>query len=54
METIAGWAAAAGLGGGIAHYMIFGLVGGNFIFELIINIIFAPIIVRIIKAVKIV
>ena len=52
MDTITGWAEAAGLGGGVAHYMIFGLVGGNFLVELAINIIFSPIIVRIINVVK--
>ena len=52
MDTITGWAEAAGLGGGVAHYMIFGLVGGNFLVELAINIVFSPIIVRIINAVK--
>ncbi len=50
MDTIAVWAEGAGLGGGVAHYMIFGLVGGNFLVELAANIIFSPIIVRIIKA----
>ena len=52
MDTVTGWAEAAGLGGGVAHYMIFGLVGGNFLVELAINIIFSPIIVRIINVVK--
>lgn len=52
MDTITGWAEAAGLGSGVAHYMIFGLVGGNFLVELAINIIFSPIIVRIINVVK--
>lgn len=50
MDTIAVWAEGAGLGGGVAHYMVFGLVGGNFLVELAANIIFSPIIVRIIKA----
>ncbi len=50
MDTIVLWAEAAGVGGGVAHYMIFVLVGGNFVFELIANIVFSPIIVRIIKA----
>ncbi|MBQ2284969.1 MAG: ECF transporter S component [Clostridia bacterium] len=52
MDTITVWAESAGLGGGVAHYMIFGLVGGNFLVELAINIIFSPIIVRIINVVK--
>lgn len=50
MDTIAMWTSQAGLGGNVAHYMIFVLVGGNFLFELAVNIIFAPIIVRIIRA----
>lgn len=50
MDTIAMWASEAGLGGNVAQYMIFGLVGANFIFELAVNIIFAPIIVRILRA----
>lgn len=48
MDTITTWAA----GETVANYIIFTLVGGNFLFELAVNIIFAPIIVRIIKAVK--
>ena len=46
MDTITEWAG----GGNVAHYMIFGLVGANFLVELGVNIIFSPIIVRIIKA----
>ena len=46
MGTITEWAG----GGDVAHYMIFGLVGANFLVELGVNIIFSPIIVRIIKA----
>lgn len=49
IDTIAGWAAAAGLGGGVAHYMIFGLVGANFLFELASNIILSPVIVRLLN-----
>lgn len=52
LETVAGWAAGAGLGGNVAQYMIVGLVGFNFLFELGVNIIFSPIIVRIINAIK--
>jgi len=48
MDTITLWAA----GTDVAHYIIFTLVGGNFLVELAVNIIFAPVIVRIIKAVK--
>ena len=49
METITGWAAAAGLGGGVAHYMIFGLVGANFLFELAFNIVLSPVVVRLLN-----
>ena len=48
MDTIATWAGGTDVG----HYIIFVLVGGNFVFELLVNIIFSPVIVRIIKAVK--
>jgi uncharacterized membrane protein len=49
MDTVAGWAASAGLGGNVAQYMIFGLVGGNFLFELGLNIIISPVIVRLLN-----
>lgn len=49
MDTVAGWAAQAGLGGGVAHYMIFGLVGVNFLFELGSNVVLSPIIVELIN-----
>ncbi len=49
MDTIAGWAAAAGLGGGVAHYVIFVLVGANFLFELGSNIILSPVVVRLLN-----
>lgn len=49
MDTIAGWAAAAGLGGSVAHYMIFVLVGGNFLFELGTNIVLSPVVVRLLN-----
>ena len=49
MDTVTGWATAAGLGGNVAQYMIFGLVGGNFLFELGLNIIISPVIVRLLN-----
>ncbi len=49
MDTVTMWAQAAGLGGGVAHYMIFGLVGVNFLFELGTNIILSPIVVRLLN-----
>ena len=48
METVAGWGQAAGFDN-VGYYMIFGLVGGNFLVELAINIILTPVIVRLIN-----
>ena len=48
MDTITMWAGGTNVG----HYMIFVLVGGNFIFELLFNIVFAPAVVQIIKVVN--
>jgi len=49
METVATWAAGAGLGGSVARYMIFGLVGANFLFELGSNMILSPLVVRVLN-----
>ncbi len=49
MDTISAWAVEAGLGGSVAHYMIFGLVGINFIIELGVNLVLCPVIVRLIR-----
>ncbi len=49
MDTVASWASALGFGGDVARYMIFVLVGGNFLFELGSNIILSPVIVRLLK-----
>lgn len=49
MPTIEVWAEAAKLGGNVAHYMIFVLVGANFLVELASNIILSPVIVRLIN-----
>lgn len=48
MPTIAEWAVSLGFGDNVARYMIFGLVGGNFLFELAFNIVLSPVIVRLI------
>ncbi|MBQ7472893.1 MAG: ECF transporter S component [Oscillospiraceae bacterium] len=48
MPTINEWAAGAGFPSA-GKFMIFGLVGGNFLFELLFNIILSPIIVRLIR-----
>ena len=52
MDTISGWAAAVGLGGDVAHYMIFVMVGVNFLVELGANLLLSSVIVRIIDIVK--
>ncbi len=48
LPTINEWATAAGYSNA-GKFMIFVLVGGNFLFELLFNIIFSPLIVRLIK-----
>ncbi len=49
MDTIVSWAQAAGLGGGVAHYMIVALVGTNFLVELGVNLVLSPVIVRLLN-----
>jgi len=49
LDTIAGWAQAMGFGDNVAAYMFLGLVGANFLFELLVNVVLSPVIVRIIK-----
>lgn len=48
MPTVAEWASSLGYGDDVARYMIFVLVGGNFLFELGFNIVLSPVIVRLI------
>ena len=48
MPTITEWATGMGLPS-VGNYMIFGLVGANFLFELLFNIVLSPVIVRLIK-----
>ena len=43
METIGGWADAMGFGANVGQYMIVGLVGANFIFELLFNVVLSPV-----------
>lgn len=46
LDTIKVWAVDLGFGENVAQYMIFGLVGGNFLIELAMNIVLSPVIVR--------
>ena len=48
LPTISEWAAASGFKN-VGTYMILGLVGGNFLFELLFNIVLSPVIVRMIR-----
>lgn len=50
MPTIREWAASFGYEN-VGVYMILGLVGGNFLFELLFNIVLSPAIVRLLHAV---
>ena len=51
MEPITAWGAALGFAD-VGRYMIFGLVGGNFLVELGINLVLAPVILRLIDLIK--
>ena len=51
METISGWAAAMGFEN-VGTYMIVGLVGLNFLFEMLVNVILSPVIIRLIHAAR--
>ncbi len=48
LETVAGWGAAMGYEN-VAAYMFLGLAGVNFLIEIGVNIVLAPVIVRLIK-----
>lgn len=47
MPTVTAWGQAMGFES-VGKYMILGLVGGNFLFELLFNVILSPVIVRLI------
>lgn len=49
MDTIREWAGLFGFGDNAAAYMFLGLAGGNFLFELLVNVILGPVIVRLIR-----
>ena len=48
LPTVTEWASGMGYENA-GRYMIFGLVGGNFIFELLLNVILSPVILRLIR-----
>lgn len=49
LDTIKIWTEEAGLGSNVAYYMIFILVGANFLFEIATNMLLSPIIVRVLN-----
>lgn len=49
MDTVAAWAAAEDFGNNAVRYMFFVLAGGNFLFELGLNIVISPIIFRLLS-----
>ena len=49
-ETVEGWGLSLGFSNA-AEYMFLGLAGGNFLFELIFNIVLAPVVVTLINLV---
>ena len=48
METVKSWAGDSAVG----EYIIYGLVGGNFLFEMALSVIFAPALVHILKVIN--
>ncbi len=48
LETVTAWGAGLGFENAIA-YMLFGLVGGNFVAELLINAVLSPVIVTVLN-----
>lgn len=48
MDTINGWGEAAGFAS-IGSYLIVGMVGINFLIEMVVNVVLSSVIVRIIK-----
>ncbi len=48
MDTLTQWGKDLGFEN-VANYIFFGIVGGNFIFELIFNIVLSPIVVRLLN-----
>jgi uncharacterized membrane protein len=50
-ETIKAWGISAGFEN-VISYMILGLVGGNFLFEMAFNIVLSPTVVRVLSIIK--
>lgn len=48
METIIGWGEAIGYAD-VGSYILYVLIGGNFLFELLFNVVLSPVVVRLIR-----
>ena len=51
MEAVSGWGQAAGFEN-VGTYMIVGFVGLNFLFEMLINVVLSPAVVRLLKYIR--
>ena len=51
LETVRGWGASVGYEN-VADYMILGLVGGNFLFEMAVNVILCPVVIRLLHIIQ--
>lgn len=49
LDTVDTWAKAAGFSGDATTYVIVGLIGLNFVFEMLVNMVLSPVILRIIN-----
>ena len=51
LETFRGWGASIGYEN-IADYMVFGLAGGNFLFEMAVNVVLCPVVIRLLHIIQ--
>ena len=51
-DTVKDWAVTAGFGENVGGYMILGLVGANFLFELLFNVVLSPVVLRLLSLEK--
>lgn len=47
-DTLIEWASGAGFGDNVAGYLFIGMIGANFLFELLTNVVLCPVIVRLV------
>ena len=52
MDTLAGWAEAAEMGGNVVRYMLVVLVGMNFLAELAVSAVLTPVILRLLSIIR--